>query len=207
MWQIIKRDWYSMWPFIVFAFGFVAVIYALQWDPPNGFLLSYLLIFLFASLFFNESKSKVNRFFISLPVKRKHIVLGRYLFVIGFGHLFILFTWLIDIVFPLGERLSGEEFIIMIMMMNFIIAVSIPIYYAINEIWLAIIIQTIVLLVSTFIFVYIAADPYDIFNSFMEVLLYIVDLQPILFVITTSIVMLTISIFISQFIFLRKDIQ
>src|SRR5690625_3933385 len=207
MWQIIKRDWYSMWPFIVFAFGFVAVIYALQWDPPNLFFLAYLLIFLFASLFYNESKSKVNRFFISLPVKRKHIVLGRYLFVIGFGHLFILFTWLIDIVFPLGERLSGEEFIIMIMMMNFIIAVSIPIYYAINEIWLAIIIQTIVLLVSTFIFVYIAADPYDIFNSFMEVLLYIVDLQPILFVITTSIVMLTISIFISQFIFLRKDIQ
>src|SRR5690625_6076300 len=135
MWQIIKRDWYSMWPFIVFAFGFVAVIYALQWDPPNGFLLSYLLIFLFASLFFNESKSKVNRFFISLPVKRKHIVLGRYLFVIGFGHLFILFTWLIDIVFLLGERLSGEEFIIMIMMMNFIISVSLTIYISIYLIY------------------------------------------------------------------------
>src|SRR5690625_4880563 len=107
MWQVIRRDWYSMWPFIVFAFGFVTVIYALQWEPPNGFLLTYLLIFLFASLFFTESKSKVNRFFISLPVKRKHIVLGRYLFVIGFGHLFILFTRLIDIVFPLGVLIQG----------------------------------------------------------------------------------------------------
>ncbi len=208
MWEIIKRDWWSMWPFILFSFGFIFIIYLLQWEPPNGFLLAYLLFFLLANLFYIDHKSKVNRFILSLPVKRNEVVFARYLFIIGFGHLFILFIWVINLILPIELPLHWMEFIIMVTMMNFIIAVSIPIYYAVDgNVWVALIIQLAVLLISSFIFVYIAADPHHIFGSVKETWLYIIDLQPIVFVVIISLIVLTISLSISRIIFAKKDLQ
>src|SRR5690625_5092921 len=131
MWNLFKRDLWNHWPFILFSFVFVFIIYMLQWTPPNGYLSMYLLLFLCASMFYSDQKKHTNRFLISLPVLRIRLVLSRFIFVVSLGYLFLIYIWMLDFIFFQSININLVNLLIGFLLFNVIISISLPIYYTI----------------------------------------------------------------------------
>jgi len=199
MWNLFKRDLWNHWPFILFSFVFVFIIYMLQWTPPNGYLFMYLLLFLCASMFYSDHKKHTNRFLISLPVLRIRLVLSRFIFIVSLGYLFLIYVWMLDFIFFQSININVVNLLIGFLLFNVIIAISLPIYYTVNFLAAACF-QLAIMAFISFMFSLLAYSPNINFDHF-----HTIDLQLMIYFLV-SIIGLVMSFYASNTIFAKKDI-
>lgn len=95
--QLMKRDLLLNWNYLLVICLVTPVLYVV--NPPH---LNILLFFLYSLVmhmlifngFYNDTKNKVNQWIISLPIKKQHVVLSRYLFFLLTFFVFMLYQWL-----------------------------------------------------------------------------------------------------------------
>lgn len=151
MWQMVKRDFYINWVYIVLIFLFPFFIRLFRFTEPG--LFTYFMIFfsMFAMTFYSDEKNAVNRTIVSLPIKKCEIILARYLFFSIISTIYIIYLWGIDhTIFnqfktPASTTFTGEIVLVTFAGTFVAIAVSLPIYYIIEKFWISALIQFIVL--------------------------------------------------------------
>jgi|SRR5690625_2386120 len=202
MWQLFKRDFLMLWPWIGLLFFLLFIIYFFQ--LPGLSLAPYTTMFIlfFVNSFYNDKKSRVNQFLISLPVKRNHLVAARYLFFL-FACTLILF--LDQIVFQV-KSVSGITFLFMFTLLSMTVAASIPVYYLFDSIWQSGLVHFIILFVGSFAFFFVTVSPYDMFDQLILFALNVISIQPVIVLLLVSAFCLYGSYLLSSFIFSRKDI-
>lgn len=206
MWQLIKRDLIHIKFLFVFALLFPLVLYAIQLPTPSVYVFSLIFIFLIASAFHLEKLNKANRTWVSLPIKRSHFVLGRYIFIFATCTLYLLYLWFINSLF------SKDQMSVLLILLAFIviviaIAFSLPVYYAFQSVWKSIIVHYLLLMIGSLAFVFTFADPFNWFEPFILLVLNVIDFQPFVVVTVFLIVLTYFSYVLSCHLFKTKDIN
>src|SRR5690625_3101940 len=100
MWQLVKRDYSIIFIFIIFAFlfkfamfGFVAISFL---SSDNMYFFSFVLMMLYALIFHFDNSSKIMRIIVSLPIKKRHIIISRYISLYTIGLIFLSFAFVVD---------------------------------------------------------------------------------------------------------------
>lgn len=204
MLQLLKRDFYLMQNYAV-AMLAIPVLFKIIHMPDIPFTTYIILIYIFwGATFFSETKANVNRFFISLPIKKDRTVLARYVTVT------VCTTVLTGLVLSFektfSDRLDGYSLITILFIFTIvyvIIAVALPIYYLFDVFWQAYLCQLFIFAFGGFLFLGIVIT--DIFNPIIEVILTMLDRNPPLFLGLFSCLMLIVSYLISRKIYIQKD--
>lgn len=169
---------------------------------PNLTLSTYITFFVMflAYAFYYDRKYHALWYIASLPVKKSHIVLARYLFILTGCSLFIIVERLIF------RPVSSITFLFIFTGMYIAIAASIPVYYLFQSIWNSIIAHVIILILGSFAFAFIFVSPYDFFDPLLYFIFDLIELQPVITLLLISASVLYGSYLLSTFIFSKKDI-
>lgn len=200
MWQLIKRDYLEHRALIgmVLLLSVLINILPLPNLPLSTYITSFVIFLAFT--FYYDRKYHALWYIASLPIKKRHIVLARYLFILTGCTLFIIVERLIF------RPVSMITFLFIFTGMCIAIAASIPVYYLFQSIWKSIIAHCVLLVIGSFAFAFIFISPYEIFDPFLFFIFDLVDLQPVITLLLISASVLYGSYILSAYIFLRKDI-
>lgn len=206
MWQLIRRDFIVNWGIIALACSFPLITNLLK--LPNIPMSTYTILFmlLFAYTFYYERINHVNRTIISLPIKRNHSVLGRYISLFMICSFYLLYIWLLDSMFFHSIILNGYLVLFIFTVLSITIAVSIPIYYFFQSIWVSIFVQFTVLFVGSLSFIFMMINPFIHFDPFISFVLDIIFIAPITVSMIISFLFLYVSYLLSCWIFAKKDL-
>ncbi|MEI3613863.1 ABC-2 transporter permease [Pseudogracilibacillus sp. SO30301A] len=200
MWQLIKLDYLEHRALIgmLLLFSFLINILPLPILPLSTYILFFVMFI--AYTFYYDHKDHVIWYIVSLPVKKNHIVLARYLFILTGCTLFIIVERLIF------RPVSLITFLFIFTGMCIAIAASIPIYYLLQSIWNSVVAHAILIVFGALAFAFIFISPYEIFDPFLFFIFDMIDLQPVITLLLISASVLYGSYLLSSFIFLKKDI-
>ena len=209
MWQLIKRDYTIIFFFIIFAFLFQLMLHVFAGLPffssSNLYFLSFVLMMLYALLFYLDDRSKVMRTIVSLPIKKRHIIMSRYVSLYTIGLILLLFTFYFDYLID-QQAFHFIKVYVAVCALTIYIAISTPIYYLFNQIWVRIVVHYVLLIFSAFAFAFLFADPFDWFTPLLTVVFMLLDLQPLLMSALFLMVIMYGSYRMCDFIFNRKDV-
>ncbi|WP_226035820.1 ABC-2 transporter permease [Aquibacillus saliphilus] len=134
--QLIKNDfilniWYIVFFTLLFPITFIVDI-----DP----YFPYLILFLFHILFIynvhsREDKAKINRFLISLPIKRSKLIFSRYLFFFIYILFISMYQWIIfELTSNYFEHITAQLYGVYPILITFALGliqvlISVPLYY------------------------------------------------------------------------------
>ncbi|WP_112179645.1 ABC-2 transporter permease [Paraliobacillus zengyii] len=121
-----------------------------------GFILEFTYFLLIGSiiisLFYSDSKTKIEVFNTSLPITSLAIVKGRYLFILLLAIFLLVFQWGIALIFDFTLNISSpyhyqwEDLIIILSVVLGMTAVLVPLFYLFKSLYLALTIQFLLLL-------------------------------------------------------------
>jgi len=209
MWQLIKRDYTIIFFFIIFAFFFRLMLHVFAGLPffsySNLYFLSFVLMLLYALLFYLDDRSKVMRTIVSLPIKKRDIIKSRYIALYTIGLILLFFTLFFDYYID-QQTFHFIKMYVAVCALTIYIAISTPIYYFFNQIWIRIVVHYILLIFSAFAFAFLFADPFEWFTPFLTMVFTLLDLQPLLVSALLLMVIMYGSYRMSTFIFNRKDV-
>ncbi len=143
MWQLLKRDLLISWHIIGLSYVLLFIVYLLK--LPNDFstVYGFLFIYCIAIIFYLDRITQMNRFFISIPIKRNKLVMARYLFI------FTNYTVFYVIDFFLIHPTNMTFFLLKYTALCILISISLPIYYLFRSIWIQVIAHFVVLALTT----------------------------------------------------------
>ncbi len=210
MWQLIKRDYALLKAFILFALFFKIALHVLTvlslFSPNNLYYINFLLMMLYAFIFLMDDKCKVMRTIVSLPIKKRHIILSRYISLFSIGVIILAFAFIADyIVDPTSVHMINLY--IAIGGLAIYVAISTPVYYLFTKVWLSIVLHYLLIMLGAFGFAILFIDPLDWFAPFIEVALSLLDSQPFMVSFISLTLFLYVSYRITLFGFQKKDIQ
>src|SRR5690625_2636130 len=132
MWQLIKRDYSIISFFIVFALLFKLAMFVFTavsfFSSDNIYFFSFVLMMLYALLFYFDHSSNVMRTIVSLPIKKRCIIMSRYISLYTIGLIILTFAFIID--YSLEHQMF--HFInvyFALCALTIYIAISTPVYY------------------------------------------------------------------------------
>lgn len=200
MWQLLKRDLLISWHIIGLSYVLLFIVYLLK--LPNDFstVYGFLFIYCIAIIFYLDRITQMNRFFISIPIKRNKLVMARYLFI------FTNYTVFYVIDFFLIHPTNMTFFLLKYTALCILISISLPIYYLFRSIWIQVIAHFVVLALTTFVFILLLINPKNMFDFFIFAALEFIDFQQTLALFTFSGIFLYVSYVVSCVIFAKKDI-
>lgn len=105
-----------------------------------------------SSLFYSDSKTKIEVFNTSLPITSLASVKGRYLFILLLAIFLLVFQWGIALIFDFTLNISSpyhyqwEDFIIILSVVLVMTAVLVPLFYLFKSLYLALTIQFLLIL-------------------------------------------------------------
>ncbi|OZU88173.1 hypothetical protein CIL03_13710 [Virgibacillus indicus] len=209
--QLVKKEFQLNIIYLIFIILFIPFSYVM--DMPSTFIfIGAMLGFLF-NAFYYDSKNHVNRLTASLPFRKKHVVLGKYVFFLIISAGFLLYLWLVDSIahygLPYLESQPLHWFLVLLIFASIAImlSISIPIYYLIQSYMKAFFVQIVFLFSIAFGIVIIIANPFiQVNDSIIRFILDIIALQPVLIVVGFSFISLYLSYRLSTWIYIRKDI-
>lgn len=193
----------------------IPFIYVLDLSPQ--FIYAGSIIGCIFNLFYYDSHNHVNRYIVSLPVNRSHIVRGRYTFLLTVSGTLLIYLWVIDMLanhfLPLINNwiffeTSYPPITPIVIMITFIaviiiIGVSVPIYYFFQSFIKSLFAQGILLFT---VVLGIAIFGNYISESIVLAVLDIIDTQPVLIPMTLTFTCLYMSYKLSETIFTKRDI-
>ncbi|WP_117161677.1 ABC-2 transporter permease [Paraliobacillus sp. X-1268] len=116
-----------------------------------GFIMEFTYFLLIGSiiisLFYSDSKTKIEVFNRSLPITSLAIVKGRYLFILLLAIFLLVFQWVIALIFDFTLNMSSpyhyqlEDLIIILSVFLVMTAVLVPLFYLFKSLYLALTIQ------------------------------------------------------------------
>lgn len=187
---------------------------------PPTFLFVITVISLPIIIYFSNHKNKVDHFIISLPVDKKGIIKSRYLFTVIMATIILVFQLLIMFVattFFGGTQYvySSNDIVTLLCLATIVPAITIPIYHLIRSFIMATTIIGILFFISVFFLFSLIIDVFElvdiiIFNDLDPGLSMVVEkfipYQPFPILIIISIVIFHVSIFISQRLYILRDV-
>src|SRR5690625_5008463 len=100
MWQLIKRDYSIIFFFIIFALLFKLVMFVFAaftfFSSDNIYLFSFVLMMLYALLFYLDTSVNIMRTIVSLPIKKRYIIMSRYISLYTIGLILLGTAFIID---------------------------------------------------------------------------------------------------------------
>lgn len=209
MWQLVKRDYHIILYFILFAVFFklaLFVLAAISTSTDNMYYFSFILMMLYAVLFYIDDNAKIMRTILSLPIKKRQIIMSRYLSLYTIGLILLAVGFMIDY---LIDPQSFHFIIVYVAFCAFTlyIALSTPIYYLFKRLWARIVVHYFLIIFGALAFALLFVDPFDWFTGILNVAFTILDYQPIVTSLLFLMIMMYLSYRISYFIFCRKDVQ
>lgn len=154
MFSLLKKDYYVQnWvSYSSLAIGLIALYIV---NIPPIFLFSTFFLSLLITLFYYDDKNKTNRYFGSLPVSKKKMVLGRYIFLAGLAMVLLLFQWMVTLYIPQVLPISRYTFdwrdtIVLYAIALVMVAVGSMILYSFRSFLLSTSILLVLYFISTF---------------------------------------------------------
>lgn len=155
MYPLVKQHFlsnsYSTYITIIVIIG---GLYLIQIPPVTLFIIT--LLAMMVGVFYYDDKNKMNRFIVSLPVKKSQMIQSRYVYFLILAFMMLVFQ---SIVMVLSSNLVSyyqygwRDFIVVFCIGGLIISVGIPIYYFVRKFLVATgIILFIYFIVSFFMF-------------------------------------------------------
>lgn len=209
--QMLKRDFQVNSIYSIGSFIFVPLVYMM-----NG---SIIIIYLFALFFFHfyafylDDKANIHRFLVSLPIKKKEIVLSKYLFMLISFCIFIVYHIFIDQLAHYGlpylesDPINGLTLVLILAGVIFALAISLPIYYYSKSFQTAFLIHVSILIFGPLLFVVATANPYIDISKIFFLIIELVEIQPYIMPIIISFGCLFLSYRLSVSVFMRKNLS
>ena len=211
---LLKMDFFMTANYFMIILFVVPYMYVMNISPPFTFV--GLQIWLLIGLFYYDQQSGIHKFLVSLPVDRTNIVRARYLFAAIFLFLTFVYFVLID---RLAHRylhyleyqpISARAAWMYICISLIIYALSFPIYYHFSYL-AALMVQVLLFIVLPGTFLLLlnmvvkfkiqwVIDAAEQFFSYFSA-------HPFLVAIPATLVSYLISLFLSQKIFMKKDLK
>ncbi|WP_042146980.1 ABC-2 transporter permease [Paucisalibacillus sp. EB02] len=211
MWQLFIRDWKSTKLYILVLFAVIPISYAIHF-PSSGIFIWALLSLLFI-VFLIEKQNNVDLFLVSLPLRRKEMVLARYIFLISLSIISIGFLWLVDLFFhnvlpSFGfSRLDLIDIIQQFWVTTLLFSIYVPVFYYFKQFIHAAIFFIISFTCLIYLNVLMVGNPLITFDDPIRAfIIELYSIQPYLMPILLSIISLCISYPISVQLLIRKDI-
>ncbi len=209
MWQLVKRDYSIIFIFIIFAllfkfamFGFAAISFL---SSDNMYFFSFVLMMLYALIFHFDNSSKIMRIIVSLPIKKRHIIISRYISLYTIGLIFLSFAFVVD--YSLDQQaVHLINVYLAVCTFTIYIAISTPVYYFFKRLWVSIAVHYFLIIFSSLAFAFLFVDPFDWFTPFLNVAFTILDFQPVVVSLLCLILLMYGSYRVSYFLFSRKDV-
>lgn len=210
MWQLIKRDYALLGMFILFVLFFKIALHVLTvlslFTANNLYYINFLFMMLYAFIFLMDDKYKVMRTTVSLPIKKWHIIFSRYISLFSIGLIILACAFIVDyVVDPTSFHII--KLYVAIGGLAIYVAISTPVYYFFNKVWLSIVVHYLLIMLGAFGFAILFIDPLEWFAPFLEVVLAIFDAQPFIISIISLTLFLYASYLFTLFVFKRNDIQ
>ncbi len=209
MWQLIKRDYSNISFFIVFAMLFKLAMFVFAavsfFSSDNIYFFSFVLMMLYALLFYFDHSSNVMRTIVSLPIKKRCIIMCRYISLYTIGLVVLTFSFIVD--YSLEHQMF--HFInvyFALCALTIYIAISTPVYYLFKRLWISIAAHYLLIIFSSLCFAFLFVDPFDWFTPFLNLAFTILDFQPIVVSLLFLITLMYGSYRVSYFLFSKKDI-
>lgn len=209
MLQLFKRDFQASFFSVIGWLLYMVITYVLNMP----YLLTYLFVIFFfhAFIFYLDHKANINRFLISLPVRKSNIVLTRYIFLIICFIVILVGHVIIDQVAHYGlpyletSPVNGLTATWLMAMLIGSVAISLPIYYAVKSPNIAAFIQAMLLIGGTYSYVVIKDNPYIDLSKTFTYFLKFIDIQPYLIPIAFSLVCIPLSYLLSVWLFEKRE--
>ncbi|MDY0409040.1 ABC-2 transporter permease [Virgibacillus soli] len=218
MLQSIKADVMLNSPLqYLLVFFLVGITYFLTSTP--SFILIFAISSFIITLFYYDRKKHTESFFVSLPQSKLAIVASRYvsfflislsliIFQTGLGHLFYFFDYQAIYVY------GWKDVCILLSMSVSIAAIIIPIYFAIRSFLFSTVVVIVLFFIGFYAFLEMStyAQPIDGFIQLNNlepsiIILHYIPTHPILILSSVNIILLIASIYLSNWLFTRKDIR
>lgn len=203
--QMLKRDFYLNRMVIGIYILFVPLIYIMNTDP--FYIYGGATTGLVFNVFFYDNKNHITRFISSLPVNKKAIVFGRYLFLLFAIVIILFYQWLIDSIAHNGlsyldaEPITPAKIGLIFLSISVTAAIAIPAFYFFESIMKA----TIFLFILLFVVAFSMAVISELIN-FIPSVTDTLNQMPVFIPVLSALICLYASFKLSSWIFARKDI-
>lgn len=205
MWQLIKRDFSFLILLFIFAFAFRFIIgFFSIFESTNTYFYSFIFMIVYAFLFMQDRQANIMQTIISLPIKKSHIIISRYISLYSASLIFLGINFFVDTVIEQHAFHLINVYLLLIAV-TIAIAVTTPIYYYFKSTWASVIVQYALILIGVFATVFVFADPFDWFAPFIIGLFNFIELQPLLVIGGFLIILMIVSIRVSTYLFKTRD--
>lgn len=198
--QLLKREFLKNWPIAITLLAMIPFFTLLQINDKFSFIYPLLVLILFS-----WNTDKEHRFLISLPVKKRHIVLSHYVFIVIVCSGLLLCHLLVNLTSLLNSEMALLPFLILFsfcLMIGYI-AFMLPLFYYFKSIWIAFFLQLVCMIMAAGLFgIWMG---FDLFHNFTGKLLNFIFMEPFSVLPVLSGVVLFLSYILSCWIFSRKD--
>lgn len=181
-------------------------------NTQNVIVYFYVIFFYIFFTFNADHKNNVNRLLISLPINRKQVVAGRYLFSFISFLLLLSFHYIVDKLAHYGlrylefEPLTGLKVVLIITFFSIGVSLSIPIYYFFKSFQIAVYVHIMFFFFGMIGIGIIIGNPYIDFVGMTKSIMNLIAIQPYVILLLFSAVCLYGSYRLSVWLFSRKDI-
>lgn len=214
MTALLKKDLFINRNYLLMILFLIPYLYVMNISPAASFV--GLQIGLLIGSFYCDQQAGINQFLVSLPVSRREIIRARYLFAALFAFLTLAYLVLID---QLAHRflpyfeyppVSGRTAFIFVCVSLVIYALSFPIYFRFSYI-LALVVQVLlfILLPGAFFLalkLLVKGDAPWLFHGAGRIFASFSD-HPFLIAPPAALASYLLSLFLSQRIFMKKDLK
>ncbi|AXI10113.1 hypothetical protein CV093_15700 [Oceanobacillus sp. 143] len=211
MLQMMKKEFQLNLMSIILVIILIPAAYVL--NISSSFLYIAMAFGFIFNAFYYDGKNHVNRFIKSLPIKPKHVVLGRYLLLFCISIILLIYLSIIDSIaqqhlpYLSFQPLTWIILLGLFAITSIISAISYPIYYAIQSFTIAIgVIIGVIALTASVIGIVLNLFHAQL-EQFIIFILNFIQFQPALIIILFSMGCLFLSYLLSSWIYARKDIQ
>ncbi|MFD2044865.1 ABC-2 transporter permease [Ornithinibacillus salinisoli] len=209
--QVFLKELQLTKVYIIFFIFLIPFTYGMN-VPITGINIWILLSFIFLS-FYSDSRNEVNRYLISVPIFRKHIVFVRYIFFFILTSGFTLYLWLIDhlanqgLPFLGNSPLTGSSILWLFALTCIIVSLSLPILYYIKSFHRAMAVLMTLVFFSALFYGIIVGNPLitwdESIKHFADNLSHI---QLFVSLTALSLIFLYLSYKLSAWIFMKRDL-